>query len=45
MIPILYKKNTQASNYNVVGEQVGRLPDAISCIITEDLDGNYNLEM
>lgn len=45
MIPILYRKNNQASNYNLVGEQVGRLPDAISCTITEDLDGNYNLEM
>lgn len=45
MIPILYGINNQASNYNIVGEQIGRLPDAISCIITEDLEGGYNLEM
>ena len=45
MIPILYGTNNQAFDYSIVGEQKGRLPDAVSCIITENLEGGYDLEM
>ena len=41
MIPILYAKNE--TNYTTNG--IGRLSDAISCIVTEERNGAYELTM
>ena len=41
MIPILYSENTTQFNTN----GIGRLSDAISCVITEERNGQFELEM
>ncbi len=41
MIPILYESNT--TNFNTNG--IGRLSDAITCIVTEERNGQYELQM
>lgn len=41
MIPILYESNT--TNFNTNG--IGRLSDAITCIVTEERNGQYELRM
>lgn len=41
MIPILYESNTTSFNTN----GIGRLSDAITCIVTEERNGQYELQM
>lgn len=41
MIPILYESNETAFSTNGIGP----LPDAVSCTVTEQLNGEYELEM
>ena len=41
MIPILFDESTTSFNTN----GLGRLADAISCIVTEERNGKYELEM
>ena len=41
MIPILHESNT--TNFNTNG--IGRLSDAITCIVTEERNGQYELQM
>lgn len=41
MIPILYESNT--TNFNTNG--IGRLSDAITCIVTEERNGQYEMQM
>lgn len=41
MIPILYEANTKTFNTN----GIGRLADAISCVVTEERNGQYELQM
>ena len=41
MIPILYESNTTTFNTN----GIGRLSDAITCIVTEERNGQYELQM
>lgn len=41
MIPILYSENTTQFNTN----GIGRLSDVISCVITEERNGQFELEM
>ena len=41
MIPILYESNI--TNFNTNG--IGRLSDAITCIVTEERNGQYELQM
>ena len=41
MIPILYESNT--TNFNTNG--IGRMLDAITCIVTEERNGQYELKM
>ena len=41
MIPILYESNTTSFNTN----GIGRLSDAITCIVTEERNGRYELQM
>lgn len=41
MIPILYESNTTDFNNN----GIGRLSDAITCIVTEERNGQYELQM
>lgn len=41
MNPILFDKNTRDFNTN----GIGRLSDAVSCVVTEERNGSYELEM
>ncbi len=41
MIPVLYEENTRAFNHN----GIGRLTDAISCVVTEERNGSFELQM
>lgn len=41
MIPILYESNTTSFNTN----GIGRLSDAITCTVTEERNGQYELQM
>lgn len=41
MIPILFSENTTQFNTN----GIGRLSDAISCVVTEERNGQFELEM
>lgn len=41
MIPVLYETNTM----EFVTNGIGKLASAISCIITEERNGSYELEM
>jgi len=41
MIPILFSENTTQFNTN----GIGRLSDAISCVVTEERNGEFELEM
>ena len=43
MIPILYYNNTPLSEMNNNG--IGRLSDCVSCVVTEERNGIYELEM
>lgn len=42
MIPILYYNNTPLSEMNTNG--IGRLSDCVSCVVTEERNGIYELE-
>ncbi len=41
MIPVLYEENTRVFNHN----GIGRLTGAISCIVTEERNGGFELQM
>ena len=41
MIPILFEKNTESFNNN----GIGCLADVVSCIVEEERNGAYELEM
>ena len=41
MIPLLFSENSTAFTTN----GIGRLADAISCVVTEERNGMYELEM
>ena len=45
MIPILFPANYEVSGYYPAATPVGRLSDALSCVVTEELNGVYELEM
>lgn len=45
MIPILYDENESAFNTELTTQGIGRLDEAISCVVTESLNGVYELEL
>ena len=45
MIPLLFPANFMISGYYPEMSSIGRLSDALSCVITEDLAGCYELEI
>lgn len=45
MIPILYDENAVAFNSELTTQGIGRLDEAISCVVTESLNGVYELEL
>lgn len=45
MKPILYPKNATAAQLSSQKNGIGRLSDAISCVVTEELNGEYELQM
>ena len=45
MKPILYPKNATKSQITSSNNGIGRLSDAISCVVIEELNGQYELEM